>query len=153
MPVKRNHSHVTAQIDDLQFRNMLLSTQVLTNRDFVTWDPDLILELLEGPLQNPKRLEEAFKVSKFGRRLMTFFHPLTKSEFSALSRSDTLVQERFCLIPQTAVSCRISPKLELTVRAGSPKMGPAWMLPLEVPPSMHRGDPIPSGRQTLDPSR
>lgn len=44
------------------------------------------MEIVEGPLLNPKRLEEAFKASKFGRRLMTFFQPLYR-RFSDIKRT------------------------------------------------------------------
>ncbi len=33
------------------------------------------MEIVEGPLFSPRRLEEAFVVTKFGRRLMHFLHP------------------------------------------------------------------------------
>ena len=47
----------------------------MLTRDYTKWNYDVLLDLIEGPLLNPKRLEEAIKVSKFIKRLMTFFHP------------------------------------------------------------------------------
>lgn len=47
-------------------------------KDHTKWNYALLLELVEGPLRNPRRLEEAFRVSKFGRRLMSFFHPYNR---------------------------------------------------------------------------
>lgn len=63
------------QIDDSHFRNRLLATQVLSTKDHTAWNVDIIIELLEGPLLNPKRLDEAMRASKFMRRLLGFFHP------------------------------------------------------------------------------
>lgn len=47
----------------------------MLTRDYTKWNYDVLLDLIEGPLLNAKRLEEAIKVSKFVKRLMTFFHP------------------------------------------------------------------------------
>lgn len=63
------------QIDDVSFRNLLLETQVLATKDHTKWQYDMILELLEGPLHNPKRLDESMRASKFMRRLLGFYHP------------------------------------------------------------------------------
>ena len=62
-------------IDELQFRSLLLQTQVLTNPEYLSWKWDLIHDLIEGPLQNPKRLEEAIKASKFLKVLIGFYRP------------------------------------------------------------------------------
>lgn len=64
------------QIDDATFRNLLLESQVLTAKEYNKWNFDVLTELVEGPLLNPKRIEEAAKGSKFLRRLTAFFHPL-----------------------------------------------------------------------------
>lgn len=60
--------------------------QVLTSRDHTKWNYDVILEVLQGPLLNPRRLEEALKASKFGRRLLAFFQPLNL-RFSAVKKT------------------------------------------------------------------
>lgn len=62
-------------LDDQSFRNLLLETQVLTAKDDTRWNFDVLTDLLEGPLMNPKRMEEVIKSSKLMRRLLTFFHP------------------------------------------------------------------------------
>ena len=62
-------------MDDKTFQAAIIDTQVMLTRDFTRWNYDVLLDLIEGPLLNPKRLEEAIKVSKFIKRLMTFFHP------------------------------------------------------------------------------
>ncbi len=68
-------------IDELQFRSLLLQTQVLTTVNYLKWKWDLIHDLIEGPLLNPKRLEEAIKATKFLKRLIGFYRPF-KYRFS-----------------------------------------------------------------------
>ena len=63
------------QIDDAHFRNLLLETQVLNTKDHNRWSLEIMGELLEGPLLNSRRLDEATRASKFMRRLLSFFHP------------------------------------------------------------------------------
>ena len=75
------------QIDDREFQKLILETQVLTAKDHHGWKLSALFDLVDGPLLNPKRLEEALKVSKFGRRLMTFFHPQTQNGFARQKRT------------------------------------------------------------------
>ena len=59
----------------------------MTNpKDHIKWNFDTLQELIEGPLLNPKRMEEAIKVSRFIRRLMSFFHPFSH-RFSDMKRT------------------------------------------------------------------
>ncbi|GAA5917264.1 hypothetical protein JCM5296_000314 [Sporobolomyces johnsonii] len=62
-------------MDDTTFRNLLLETGVLSTKDHTKWAFETLMELLEGPLKNPKRLDEAMRASKFMRRLLGFFQP------------------------------------------------------------------------------
>ncbi|GAA6004172.1 hypothetical protein JCM10207_002465 [Rhodosporidiobolus poonsookiae] len=64
-------------MDDTTFRNQLLETGVLSTKDHTKWQYDVLLELVEGPLRNPRRLDEATKASKFMRRLLGFFQPFS----------------------------------------------------------------------------
>lgn len=48
---------------------------MLTNKDFTTWNWECIEELLAGPLQNPKRLEDVLKTTRFVKRLLAFYRP------------------------------------------------------------------------------
>ena len=57
----------------------------MLTKDNTKWNFEMLQELIEGPLLNPKRLEEAIKVSRFMRRLMSFFHPFSH-RFSDLPR-------------------------------------------------------------------
>lgn len=74
------------QMDDRTFQAALLETQVTLTKDHTKWNFETLQELVEGPLLNPKRMEEAIKLSRFLRRLMTFFHPFTH-RFSDIERN------------------------------------------------------------------
>ncbi|KAH8691216.1 putative cytosolic regulator pianissimo [Talaromyces proteolyticus] len=73
-------------MDETQFRNYILETQVLNTVNYVKWKWDLILRIIEGPLTNPKRLDEAIKGSKFMKRLVGFYRPF-KYRFSMIPNS------------------------------------------------------------------
>ncbi|KAL7752498.1 hypothetical protein RI367_002032 [Sorochytrium milnesiophthora] len=79
-------------IDDNNFRTMVVDSGVLTwgVRDHRNWDWEAIDELFQGPLQNPKRLEELLKTTDFARRILDFYRP-TKSYFSdmIITRANT----------------------------------------------------------------
>jgi len=57
----------------------------MTTKEHVKWNFEILQELIEGPLLNPKRMEEAIKGARFMRRLMSFFHPFS-NRFSSMSR-------------------------------------------------------------------
>ncbi|KAK0188086.1 Rapamycin-insensitive companion of mTOR, N-term-domain-containing protein [Armillaria mellea] len=65
------------QMDDKTFQSCVLETQVMVTRDYMKWNFEVLQELIEGPLLNPKRMEEAIRAAKFIRRLMSFFHPFS----------------------------------------------------------------------------
>lgn len=62
-------------MDDKAFQACIIETQVILTKDHTKWNFDTLSEFVEGPLLNAKRMEEAIKVSKFMRRLMSFFYP------------------------------------------------------------------------------
>ena len=68
------------------------------NRDHTKWNYDVIVELVEGPLLNPKRLDEAVKATKFVRRLFSFYHPYNM---------------RFASVKRTRVRCYCSAIMSL----------------------------------------
>jgi large subunit ribosomal protein L17e len=77
----------------------------MLTKDHTVWKFDLLQELIEGPLLNPKRLEEAIKVSRFIRRLLSFFHPFGSGmKFCDLPR--TKVRHAFRLLLTLIQSCR-----------------------------------------------
>jgi rapamycin-insensitive companion of mTOR len=61
-------------------------SQVMLTKDHTKWNYETLQELIEGPLLNPKRMEEAMKVSRFIRKLMLFFHPFSH-RFSDMART------------------------------------------------------------------
>lgn len=63
------------EMDELQFRALILDTLVLGSSNYLKWNWDLIYDIVEGPLQNPKRLEEAIRATKFLKRLVAFYRP------------------------------------------------------------------------------
>ncbi|KAI8088648.1 Rapamycin-insensitive companion of mTOR, N-term-domain-containing protein [Halteromyces radiatus] len=71
-------------IDDAHFRQLLLDSQVLNTKDYTKWSWDHIVELLQGPLLNPKRLDEAMRGKKFIKRLLAFYRPF-KHQFSDIN--------------------------------------------------------------------
>lgn len=66
------------QVDDATFRSMIVETGVLNSKEHSKWRLDILIDLFEGPLLNPKRMEEAIRGLKFFRKLMPFFHPLER---------------------------------------------------------------------------
>ncbi|KDQ62311.1 hypothetical protein JAAARDRAFT_30208 [Jaapia argillacea MUCL 33604] len=92
-PVRRGQRQVEQvkikmgmQMDDKTFQASLLETQVMLTKDHNKWNFETLQDLIEGPLLNPKRMEEAIKVSRFLRRLMSFFHPFNH-RFSDMPRN------------------------------------------------------------------
>ncbi|RCI05307.1 hypothetical protein CU098_010819 [Rhizopus stolonifer] len=71
-------------IDDTHFRQLLMDTQVLNTKDYTKWNWDSVIELLQGPLLNPRRLDEAMRGKKFIKRLLAFYRP-SKHQFSDMN--------------------------------------------------------------------
>ncbi|KAK8850712.1 hypothetical protein IAR55_004632 [Kwoniella newhampshirensis] len=74
------------QVEDKQFQQMIVDSGLLLHRDHTKWNYEIITDLVEGPLLNPKRLDEAIKATKFMRRLFSFYHPYN-NRFSAVKRT------------------------------------------------------------------
>ncbi|KAI5294240.1 hypothetical protein KEM52_004409 [Ascosphaera acerosa] len=68
-------------VDEAHLRTAILETNVLSHVNYMKWKWDLIHSLIEGPLTNPKRLDEAIRTSKFMKRLVGFYRPF-KRRFS-----------------------------------------------------------------------
>ncbi|OAL38348.1 hypothetical protein AYO20_02407 [Fonsecaea nubica] len=73
----------TAMMDGDQFRQAMADSQVTSHSQYIKWRWELIQGLVEGPLTNPKRLEEAIRSPKFMKRLVGFFRPF-KYRFSTI---------------------------------------------------------------------
>ncbi|KAI9798930.1 MAG: hypothetical protein M1825_004943 [Sarcosagium campestre] len=74
-PSEQAKSKASAQIDEAQFRSLMLDSQVLNSANYTKWRWDLLQNIVEGPLLNPKRLDEAVRVTKFMKRLVGFYRP------------------------------------------------------------------------------
>ncbi|CAK7216554.1 hypothetical protein SBRCBS47491_002867 [Sporothrix bragantina] len=61
--------------DEATFRQLQLESGVVNSSNPLKWNWDVILKIIEGPLTNGKRLEEAIRASKFVKRLMSFYRP------------------------------------------------------------------------------
>jgi rapamycin-insensitive companion of mTOR len=75
-------SKLSASMDAEQFRQVVADTQVPNHTQYVKWKWDLIHSIIEGPLTNPKRVEEVLN-SKFLKRLTAFYRPF-KYRFSTV---------------------------------------------------------------------
>ena len=96
---------MNAAMDETQFRNAILETHVLNTVNYMKWKWDLIHRLVEGPLMNPRRMDEAIKGSKFMKRLIGFYRPF-KYRFSIVP--NTKPNQRYvrtgCSLMRTLVS-------------------------------------------------
>lgn len=72
---------VDVEMDEIKFRAAIVETQILNHVKYVKWNWDLIEDLVEGPLKNPRRLSEAITGTKFLKRLLGFYRPF-KYRFS-----------------------------------------------------------------------
>lgn len=68
-------ANAAVMFDDATFRQLLIDTGVLNSSNYVKWDWEAIIKVIDGPLQVGKRLEEAFKASKFMKRIISFYRP------------------------------------------------------------------------------
>ena len=68
-------STLSVQMDEGQFRTVMLESGVLNTVNFSKWRWDIIQNSIDGPMLNPKRLDEAIKVTKYVHRLLNFFRP------------------------------------------------------------------------------
>jgi rapamycin-insensitive companion of mTOR len=63
----------------------------MTTKEHTKWSFETLQDLIEGPLLNPKRMEEAIKGARFIRRLMSFYHPF-EHRFSDMQKNPTNVR-------------------------------------------------------------
>ena len=75
-----NKTKYSVDTDEIQFRSLMAESQVVNSANYLKWKWDVIYDIIEGPLQNPKRVEEA-KNTKFLKRLVGFYRPF-KYRFS-----------------------------------------------------------------------
>ena len=65
------------QMDDMAWKTMLANSLVLVSREAERWDWEVIMEILQGPLLNPRRMEEVLKL-RWMERLLTFYKPSSR---------------------------------------------------------------------------
>jgi rapamycin-insensitive companion of mTOR len=82
-PQAVERSKYSASMDAEHFKQAMMDTQVPSHSQYLKWKWDLIHNLIEGPLTNPKRLEEAIKGTKFLKRVVGFYRPF-KYRFSMI---------------------------------------------------------------------
>lgn len=73
-------------VDEAQFRTMMLDSGVLNTVNYTKWRWDIIQTIIDGPLRNPKRLDEAIRSTKFLHRLLGFYRPF-KWRFSEVKNT------------------------------------------------------------------
>lgn len=78
--------HPNLALDETTFRALLVETNVLSSTNPVKWKWDIIQKIIEGPLLNGKRLDEAIKASRFIKRIMSFYRPF-KYKFPDIRRT------------------------------------------------------------------
>ena len=76
-----NKPDVDIDMDEIRFRAAIVDTQILSHTKYIKWNWDLIEELVDGPLRNPKLLSEAISGTKWLKRLLGFYRPF-KYRFS-----------------------------------------------------------------------
>jgi len=75
------HNNSANTDDAAKFRQLLVDSGVLSSSNPAKWKWDIMLRIIEGPLTNSKRLEEAIKASKFIKSVIGFYRPF-KYRFS-----------------------------------------------------------------------
>lgn len=73
-----DHARVAVSVpmvDEGTFRQLLVDSGVLSSSNYLKWNWEIILKLIEGPLTLGKRVDDANKASKFMKRLMGFYRP------------------------------------------------------------------------------
>lgn len=74
-PQALERAKYTATMDAKLFAQAVLDTGVPNHTNYNKWNWNLINNLIDGPLTNPKLLEEAIRGSKFLKRLVGFYQP------------------------------------------------------------------------------
>lgn len=74
-PQALERAKYTATMDAKLFQQAVLDTGVPNHTNYNKWNWNLINNLIDGPLTNPKLLEEAIRGSKFLKRLVGFYQP------------------------------------------------------------------------------
>ncbi|WFD17900.1 hypothetical protein MCAP1_000109 [Malassezia caprae] len=74
--------------DETYFRALIRDSMVVATKEISTWNIAIVEELLDGPLHDPRRFEEALTSTKLIRRLVSFFRP-SSQRYATLPQSET----------------------------------------------------------------
>lgn len=135
-------SNPNVALDETTFRQLLVETQVLSSTNPIKWKWDIILRIIEGPLLNGKRLDEAVKASKFIKRIMSFYRPF-KYKFAEV-RSTRITQK------YVKVGCALMHTL-LQTNEGVKYLADNKLL-RQIAECLAQCDPVSSFRPHFDPS-
>ena len=94
---------LSIDMDEIQFRSLMGETQVPASSNYTKWKWDVILDIIEGPLQNPKRFEDA-KSTKFLKRLIAFYRPF---KYSFTDIRNTKPNQRYVRIGCALMKCLV----------------------------------------------
>ncbi|SCV01306.1 LANO_0F11122g1_1 [Lachancea nothofagi CBS 11611] len=83
------HKALINDVDEARFKKMVYDTKVLQTKDFAFWNWGILSDLIEGPLLNPKRIDDLAKTTKFFRRLLVFYRPM-RYRFSMILQSSRI---------------------------------------------------------------
>ncbi|KAI9673408.1 MAG: hypothetical protein M1817_002870 [Caeruleum heppii] len=83
---------ISSQIEESQFRSYMVESQVLSSANYTKWRWDILQAIVEGPLLNPRRLDEAIRATKFMKRVLGFYRPF-KYRFSNVK--NTKLNQRY----------------------------------------------------------
>jgi len=72
------------RMDTADFRQKMALSGVLSTKEHQKWNWDIIMDIVEGPLQNPALLQQALR-TKFIKRLVSFLRP-SNNAFSGMKR-------------------------------------------------------------------
>ena len=64
-----------AQGDETLFRNTVVEAESMSAKEYSKWNWEMFLDLLEGPLLNLNRLDDALKNYKFLKKVLAFYKP------------------------------------------------------------------------------
>lgn len=67
-----------AMVDDAHFRALLRDSMVMATKEHQAWNLAVLHELLDGPLRDARRFDEALTTTKLVRRLLSFFRPFSQ---------------------------------------------------------------------------
>ncbi|KAJ9668040.1 hypothetical protein H2201_001846 [Coniosporium apollinis] len=75
-----------ANVGEAAFRQQLVETGALRSSNFTKWDWVLIQQILDGPIFDPKRLDDAINATDFAKRMFGFYRPF-KHRFSEIKNT------------------------------------------------------------------